>query len=175
MKIINLILFSFCVLFQGCKNEPKEQLENKMYLISDISNDSILVFGKNNIDDYILRLYDIKSIFEITDSKISKTEKLIKKDLLKFCKIKNMYLYNELKKVDFRQLRRQYLFYEDSNNCRKLLISFWNPNYNSASKEFFENTYFKGFANKTHTFEHVCIFTITINFDKMEILDIRHW
>ena len=61
MKKIILILFSFCIVFQGCKNEPKEQLENRMYLIPEISNDSILVFGKNNISNYILELYDIKS------------------------------------------------------------------------------------------------------------------
>ncbi|MBK9353015.1 MAG: hypothetical protein IPN09_03290 [Bacteroidetes bacterium] len=175
MKKIILILFSFCIVFQSCKNEPEEQLENKMFLIPEISNDSILVFGKNNISNYILELYDIKRIFEISELKILETEKLITQDFLNFCKLSNMYLFNEYKTVDFKKLRRQYLYFDDYNERKILLISFWNPSYNSSTKFFFDKIYFKGLPVFTHSFGHLCALTITIDFDKMKIKDVRHW
>ncbi|MBK6339872.1 MAG: hypothetical protein IPF63_09860 [Bacteroidetes bacterium] len=127
MKIIKLILFSFCILLQGCKNEPKELLENKMYLIPIISNDSILVFGKTNISSSQLPLF--KKVFEINEKKIIAVELLIEEKFLNYCKLKNMYLYNELKNVNFDQLRRQYLFFEDTKGSKNIIVRLWNPNF----------------------------------------------
>lgn len=173
MKIINLILFSFCILLQGCKNEPKEQLENKMYLIPIISNDSILVFGKTNISGS--QLPHFKKVFEINEKKIIAVELLIEEKFLNYCKLKNMYLYNELKNVNFDQLRRQYLFFEDTKGSKNIIVRLWNPNFNNASKEYFNNCYLKPYTNRIFSNGRLYVYSITVDFDKMEIIDYWYW
>jgi hypothetical protein len=163
----------FCVLFHGCKNKPKEQLENKMYLIPEISNDSILVFGFNQVSHP--ESLNIKTVFEIDKNEIIKTEKLIKSDFLIFCKLKNMYLYNELKDIDFKKLRRQYLFFEEKNGNKRMILKFWNSNFNGASKEYFKNCYLKPYTNRICSNGRLYVYSITIDIDNMEIIDYWSW
>ncbi len=177
MKKIILILFSFCFLFQGCKNEPKEQLQldNKMYLISGISKDSIIVFGSKTLDSNFIDFYKVDKVLFINEMQLTKIEKVIMGDIFIYAKKNDILIYKRIKNLNFTKLKRQYISFFDIDGNKKLMISFWNPDYNNDSKFLYDKVFKKFFVESIFSLADIFVFGITIDLKENKIIEIREY
>lgn len=103
----------FCILFQGCKNEPKEQLENKIYLIPEVSDDSIIIFGSETLDPDFIDFYKVAKVISINKLQISKVENIIKDNILNYAKNNDTLIYNRIINLNIIKFKRQYISFLD--------------------------------------------------------------